>query len=310
MKEALVLCVLLLSSAIAGMVHASPPVRPYTGGPTQSEINAQLLKEKEALPPYPVRSPQELWQEGESLFAIKQYGEGVVLMRAALKGAPDASRRDRLAKFEADLTRQKKAAQELRNQGKDWQERGNMSKAAAAYQAGLRVWPDILLELHVKNLNSPESVKSNAEVVEMVPCDILDVSAVAPPDDFSLAYMPGTDNSDRRTVTREEIFSDGRLVRYSRSRLSLRQAGPPTYATAPQRIPEMAVRRLYAATQACAFNELKPSYRKSQDSNKWGTPWTLGLKADGKEREVRVLRAYVSRFEYLVALFNKTIGGH
>jgi hypothetical protein len=311
MKKSIILFMFMLYAVAASMVaHASPPVRPYTGGPTGSEIEAQLLKEKEALPPYPLKSPQELWQEGEGLFVKKHYGEGVVLMRASLKAFPDTQQQEKLAKFEADLARHKQAAQDKRNQGKDWQERGNMSKAAAAYQASLREWPDVLLELHVRNLNFPKSLeKNNAEIVEMAPCHILDVSAVDVLADFSMEYAPGTDKSDRRTISRVEVFGDGRVVRYSTSRSSYRQAGPPQYTTAAKRVPEMAVRRLYAATQACSFNELG-SYRKKNDSNTWGTPWKLTLKADEKQHSASVLRAYVSRFEYVLSLFNNTIEGY
>lgn len=294
----------MLSVIASTMVYASPSVKPYQGGPTQAEIDAKLLKEKEMLPPYPGKSAQELWQEGESLFANKQYGEGVVMMRAGLALSRDSQQQDRLAQYEADLIQQKKKALELRQKGKDWQMRGNAARAAAAYQSSLQLWPDMLLEQHIKQLNSPSPVKSGVEMVEMVPCDILDVSAVAVPGDFSLEYAPGTDKSDRKTVTRDEIFADGRLVRYSRSRLSYHQAGPPTYMTAATRIPEMAVRRLYAATQACSFHELK-----SHSSKSGGTAWVITLKTAGKQHSVGVLRTFVSRFEYLRDLFNKTIQG-
>lgn len=306
MKKTLILLLFFGPFFASSILLASPPVKPYSGGPSRSEIDAQLQREKEALPPYPVKSPEELWREGEGLFAKKQYGEGIVLMRASVKAAPDTGRQDRLGKYGADLAQQKKKALDMRDQGKNWQKRGDMSKAAAAYQSSLHVWPDPLLESHVQYLNSPKSAKGNAEIVEEVPCNILDVSAVEVPDDFSLEYAPGTDKSDRRTVTREEVFRDGRLVTYARSRLSLRQDGPPKYTTAAKRVPEMAVRQLYAATQACSFNELG-SYRKGNDPNKWGTPWRLTLKADGKVHSAQVLRACVSRFEYVLALFKKTV---
>ncbi len=309
MKKAFILLIFLGPFFASSVLFASPPVRPYSGGPSRAEIDAQLQREKEALPPYPVKSPEELWREGESLFAKKHYGEGVVLMRASVKAAPDAGRQDRLARYEAELAQEKKKALEIRDQGKNWQERGSMGKAAAAYTSSLRIWPDPLLESHVQYLNSPGSVKSDAEIVETLPCTILDVSAAEVPVDFSLEYAPGMNQSDRRTVTREELFRDGRLVRYSKSRISLRQDGPPQYTTAPKRVPEMAVRQLYAATQACSFNELG-SYRKANDSNKWGTPWRLTLKAGGKTHTAQVLRAYVSRFEYVLALFKKTVEGY
>ncbi|MBP1730263.1 MAG: hypothetical protein H6Q55_692 [Deltaproteobacteria bacterium] len=244
----------------------------------------------------------KLWAEGKDLYAQKLYAPALEKFKESLTYGSTSERTDYVRQLEASIAQNRARAKALRDEAYAAQGQGNTKLALAKYRESLQYWPDRQLEEYLAQLERRNDLSRPDRETPRDDrfCGPVDENATVPAD-FAITYSSGPTHAEWGSRRVNTMFANGNVV--------TEEIAPPRGGRPPapqeqkppvmKRVPQDAVKRVYARVIACEFFDLKQNYWNQNVRD--GGVSNLTVTANAKTHRVTVYYYDVPRYESILS---------